>query len=144
MTGDVYIDTSLLAAYYAPEPLSAAAQRHMVEASSVALGWLARTEMASAMAKKRRRGELSVSATARLLDLFDEHVAAGLYRLLPVGGEDYELAYRWIRREGLNLRTLDALHLAVASRESLHVLTADRGMADAASTLGLAHELVGR
>ncbi len=74
--------------------------------------------------------------------MFDEHVGAGLYRLVPIEGEDYDTAYRWIRREGLNLRTLDALHLAVASREASRILTADKGMAEAATALEIDHELV--
>ena len=142
MTSGIYIDTSLLAAYYAPEPLSSTVQRRMESASSVAIGWLVRPEMASAMAKKRRRGELSAVQATRLLDRFDEHVGSGLYRLLPIRSDDHDRAYSWIRREALNLPTLDALHLAVASRESLHVMTADRGMAEAASALELACELV--
>jgi predicted nucleic acid-binding protein len=35
------------------------------------------------------------------------------------------------------LRTLDALHLAIALRESLALATADRGLADAAKKLGM-------
>ena len=100
---EIYVDTSVLAAYYAPEPISAEAQRHLGGVSGAALGWLVRTEMASAMAKKRRR-ELSTSGVDRLLDRFDEHVSAGLYRLLPVDGKDYEVTYGWIRGEGLLAR----------------------------------------
>lgn len=142
MNDGIYIDTSLLVAYYAPEVLSAKAQQELVSASAVGLSWLVRTEVASALAKKRRRGELATAEVSRLLDRFEEHVSAGLFRLLPVDGEDYEHAYRWIQRESLSLRTLDALHLAVAVRTGLVLVTADRGLAAAARTLELRHELV--
>ncbi len=50
---------------------------------------------------------------------------------------DLALATTWLRRLDLNLRAPDALHIAMASRLRLPLLTFDAGMATAARALSL-------
>jgi predicted nucleic acid-binding protein len=45
--------------------------------------------------------------------------------------------------ESLSLRSGDALHLAIASREQLILTTADQSLIQAATTLGLDHHWIG-
>ena len=47
-----YVDTSVLAAYYCPEPLSAAAQTELGQLASPTLSPLVEVELCSAVARK--------------------------------------------------------------------------------------------
>ncbi|TSA09638.1 MAG: PIN domain-containing protein [Deltaproteobacteria bacterium] len=49
----------------------------------------------------------------------------------------YRLARDWMGQFNTSLRTLDALHLAVASSEGLTLVTADEGLAKAAKALAV-------
>ena len=51
-------------------------------------------------------------------------------------------ATRYIRRFDTALRTLDAIHAAVASREDVLLATADVRLAETATALGIKTELV--
>lgn len=57
--------------------------------------------------------------------------------MLPVGGTDFEQAAHAVAAFDNVLRALDALHLAIALRESLVLATADRALAGAAKRLDL-------
>ena len=57
----VYVDTSVLAAYYCTEPLSAAAQTAIREAHEPVISLLVEVEFASAVALKVRTGELTAN-----------------------------------------------------------------------------------
>jgi uncharacterized protein len=52
------------------------------------------------------------------------------------------LAQDWIRRFDTPLRTLDALHLAIASAQGILLITADRGLAGSAEAFGVEVELL--
>lgn len=85
--------------------------------------WLLETELRRAV---QREGALNQQGVSEFLDGIDIYeVPSSLFReagLLP----------------GLSLRSLDAIHLAAAVRIGVdHVLTYDRGMAQAAVDLGL-------
>ena len=49
----------------------------------------------------------------------------------------YHLAREWISRFTTPLRTLDALHLAVASQNNIRLVTADTALAASAQFLGV-------
>jgi predicted nucleic acid-binding protein len=65
-----------------------------------------------------------------------------LYEVVAIEHGDFVQARQWIARMDTALRTLDALHLAVAHRRGLEVLTADEGLADAGRTFELDVELM--
>ena len=48
----------------------------------------------------------------------------------------------WISQFNTALRTLDALHLAIAVSNDLRLITADEGLAQAADALGIAYQLL--
>jgi predicted nucleic acid-binding protein len=54
-----YVDTSILAAYYCPEPLSERAEQRLRELRPPTISWLTGVELHSALAKKVRMNELA-------------------------------------------------------------------------------------
>lgn len=132
-----YIDTSLLAAYYAPEPASPRVQAFLVDTPRPAVSWLTEVELCSAVARKVRERSLSESSALEVLALFRRHLAEDYYALLALSSEHYRLAAGWIGRLKLPLRTLDALHLAAAALAKLPLATLDKSLAQSAQKLGL-------
>ena len=138
----VYADTGALVAYYCPEPTSAPVQERLLAAESVALSWLARTEFSSAVARRRRDGRLAAAAAAALFELLDRHAASGRFDVVPVTAEDHYAAATWMRSGAMAPRALDALHLAIASRCELTLLTTDPSLAASARDLRIDVDLV--
>ncbi|WP_262917097.1 type II toxin-antitoxin system VapC family toxin [Salinibacter ruber] len=106
------------------------------------VSWLTDVELHSALAKKVRRGELAEEDAERVQDLFRTYMSHILYEVAAIEHGDFVQARQWIARMDTALRTLDALHLAVADRRGLEVLTADEGVADAGPTFELDVELM--
>ena len=127
-----YVDTSVLGAYYCPEPLSATAETALLDLTTPVISTLTEVEFASLIARKRRLRELTERQTRAILDLFGGHVAKGFYRRVPLGTEHFLRARELVATLSSALRTLDALHLAAALAENLPLLTADRDLARAA------------
>jgi predicted nucleic acid-binding protein len=127
-----YVDTSVLGAYYCPEPLSAAAETALRDLATPVISTLTEVEFASLIARKRRLRELTERQARAILDLFAEHVAEGFYRRVPLGTEHFLRARELVATLSSALRTLDALHLAAALAENLPLLTADRDLGRAA------------
>lgn len=132
----VYADTSLLTAYYCPERGSDQAQSYLTARRNVAISWLTETEMISALSKKVREREISEEDARRIVKVFREHIEMGSYEVLSIGLRDYRDANRFIGRFDTGLRTLDALHVAVAQRENKTLATADIKLAEAVEHLG--------
>lgn len=138
----VYVDTSVLAAYYCPEPLSPLAERTIRSLSSPAISELTLVEFTSAVSRKVRDKTLSREDGARVLVQFEAHIEGGYYIVLPVRTRDYRIAKSWLGQLRGTLRTLDALHLAVAEGAAASTLTADRRLAAEAQALGLPNKLL--
>jgi len=137
-----YVDTSILAAYYCPEPLSERAEERLRAPHPPVLSWLTDVELHSALAKKGRRNELAERDAERIQDLLRAHVSNALYEIAAIEHGDFVQARQWMARMDTTLRTLDALHLAVAHRRDLKVLTADQGLADAGRSFEVEVELM--
>ena len=141
MSRRVYVDTSLLTAYYCPERDSALVQAYLASGIDIAISRLTETELASSLSRKVRTGELTSGDARRVLELFDSHVGTA-FELLSVTVIDLLAASRYIRRFDTALRTLDAIHAALASREEMTLATADVRLAEAATTLDIDTKLV--
>lgn len=128
----VYIDTSVLGAYYCPEPLSSAAEVALLKLRDPCISPLTEVEFASLIARKRRLKQLGERQANEVLRLFGQHVAEGYYRRLPFGAEHVFRARDLIASMTSALSTLDALHLSVALSAGIPLLTADRDFARAA------------
>lgn len=137
-----YIDTSVLAAYYCPEPISALAERTLRGLSSPTISELTFVEFASAISRKVREKSLAREAGALIQTQFESHLEEGYYLVLPVRTLDYRMARLWLAQLHGTLRTLDALHLAVAKAAGASTITADRRLAAEAQTIGLPVKLL--
>lgn len=79
----------------------------------------------------------------QIVTKFITHLEANFYRRLALERRHYVLARDWIGRFSLPLRTLDALHLAVAASESVRLVTSDKVLAQSGQELGIDIELIG-
>ena len=138
----IYVDTSVLAAFYLPEPLSSRAERLLRAEVAPAISDLTDVELLSAVARKVRGKEISAADGARVAATFLSHVSAGLYARIAVERAHFRLARDWLAGFTVRLRSLDALHLALASQAGAKLLTADRELAKAARTLDVATQLL--
>ena len=132
-----YIDTSVIVAYYYPEPLSEKAEAFLMAHLRPAISTLTEVEMFSALSRKIREGELSRKDAAKIVAKFLSHVDSHFYTHLLLEPHHYRLARDWIGLFNTNLKTLDALHLAIAQGEGLTFVTADQGLAESAKVLDL-------
>lgn len=137
-----YIDTSVLAPYYCPEPLSILAERTLRRLPSPMISELTLVELTSAISRKIREQTLTREEGTRILTQIDTHVEEGYYRVIPVRPRDYRVARAWLGQLQGTLRTLDALHLAVAESVEASTLTADKRLALEAHALGLPVKLL--
>lgn len=138
----IYIDTSALAAYYCPEPLSEKAQQALDAADGRAVSWLAEVEFASALARKARAREMRMADARRLLALFQSHIEQGIFARLAIDSGHFFMARDWLASLTLELRALDALHVAIAARENCPLLTADVALARSCARAGVAARLI--
>ena len=138
----VYLDTSVLAAYYCPEATSAKAEKAILRSDLPAISSLVEVEFYSAVARKIREGALSTTDATRLITQFNLHVESGCYERLQIEAIHYEMARDWIGKFLAPLRTLDALHLAVCFAANAKLLTADVSLAKAAQRFGVLTELL--
>ena len=137
-----YVDTSVLAAYYCPESISALAERTLRSLTSPMISDLTLVEFPSAVSRKTREKTLSREESVRILTQFETHLEEGYYRILPVRTRDDRVARSWLAQLHGALRTRDALHLAVAESAGASTLTADKRPADEAQAVGLPVKLL--
>jgi predicted nucleic acid-binding protein len=114
----------------------------LTRARRPAISSLVGLELASVLARKVRTRELSKAAARAAIAKFRDHEQTGLYRVLPLDGAHCARARRWIEAFRAPLRTLDALHLAVAARSGCALLTADVQLAKAARRLRVRRRLL--
>ncbi|MGH6612238.1 MAG: type II toxin-antitoxin system VapC family toxin [Burkholderiaceae bacterium] len=134
-----YIDTSALLKWYLPEAGSDAFTAWISAQHQADTSRLVSVEMHVVLARKQRIGELSNAQATRALAAFLADVDDGLLRVQSIDAAHWEEAERLITVAALPaLRTLDALHLAVASVAQVdEFATADRTLAAAARALGM-------
>jgi predicted nucleic acid-binding protein len=100
-------------------------------------------EFASVVSLCVRRCDLTEDR-ARAIHAEFESFRRERLQLLEPRGTDFLMARQWLQEvESLPLRSGDALHLAIASREQLILTTADQALIQAAATLGLNHHWSG-
>lgn len=133
----VYIDTSILAAYYCPEPFSEKAEAFLISYNKPAISNLSELELYSAVSRKVGEEGMNRKDASRIIVKFTGHKDGDFYTFLLVEQQHYKLARDWIGLFKGGLKSLDALHLAVASSEGLTVVTADKGLFKSARALDL-------
>jgi predicted nucleic acid-binding protein len=131
----VYIDTSVLVAYYCPEPLSEKAEAFLTAHIQPAISALTELELFSAISRKVRGKGMDRKDAGRVTARFVAHLDNHYYTFLSVEAHHFRLARDWIGMFKLNLRSLDALHLAVASSEGLTIVTTDQRLFKSAKAM---------
>ena len=94
--------------------------------------------MRSTVARRQREGRFDGITAARIWSTFQGDLSDGLFDVIAAAAGDFSLATRMIDRVApLPLKTLDALHLAIAERvEALSFVTSDKQQLNAANALG--------
>ena len=131
-----YLDTSVVVAYYCPERLSEKTEQFATGGGRIAISSLTELEFFSAVSRKVREGDLRKDDAGRILATFLGHIDSQFYTLIQVNDGHYRLARDWIGLMTTSLRSLDALHLAVAFSEGYKIVTADQRLAMSAAELG--------
>jgi predicted nucleic acid-binding protein len=133
----IYLDTSVLVAYYCPEPRSREAERIVRAEIGPVISDLTEVELFAAVGRKARASELGPDDAAQLVAELRAHLDGDFYRRVALEHRHFAMAREWLSRFTAHLRTLDALHLAVTASEGLSLATFDRGLARAAQSLGV-------
>jgi len=134
----LYFDTSALLPYYRQEQASERVQALLLaQSQSVLISHLTEVEVASALARWVRTGELDDIGANRIESAFCEDVRLGRFVRCPIEAVHYHRAIHWIGTRKTSLRTLDALHLACAEHQQACLITEDDALLSAALFFGL-------
>ncbi|MCS7301756.1 MAG: type II toxin-antitoxin system VapC family toxin [Fimbriimonadales bacterium] len=141
-----FLDTSALAKLYIQETGTTWVQQIVATCrpNQLYVSSLARVEMASAVTRRQRAGNISASEAQRILSNFDADWGVRC-TIITVDEEILERAYTLVRTYGL--RAYDAVHLAVAlelqgwfvllGERTLTLLSADNALLQCAQQEGL-------
>lgn len=134
-----YLDTSALAKWYINEPQSDEVEVFIQANAPLLISTLTRVELRCLLARRRRNGDFDATHENRIFAAFESHIYDGYLVVAPVQDELMSSAIQLIAQLPEHpLRTLDALHLAIArSFKVISLATADRTMAAAAGALEL-------
>ena len=135
----LYFDTSALAKAYTTEQGSADVDDFLARGTTVFLSDLNRLEMRCMLARRLRSGEISAVQEQAMWSQFLLDVSNEFFEPVTLPLSAWIVATQLIDRVApVALRTLDALHLAMASTlPSITFVTADRAQRNAAIQLGM-------
>jgi uncharacterized protein len=135
----IYVDSSALAKLYVPEPESDTLETFLRGRRDLMISELAITEVLSAVARRRREGMLTADQAFEIRDALLADADSGSFHRLDMSPVVHREAERLMFHiESVALRTLDALHVALALLGSAtHVVTYDARMRAAALYAGL-------
>ena len=136
----IYVDTSALIKRYLQEPGSDAFDTFFLTKAPLCISRLTVIEMRCALARRRRAKQVSRKLETQVQEAFRLDMQDGALVVASFNDDDLTLAYHLMDEVGvIPLRTLDALHLAVARHiAATGFATADKNQADAARQLGFA------
>lgn len=133
----LYLDTSVLVALVVPDVHTARADAALdAAAAPVVVSDFAAAEVASAVARLVRTGELTTAGARAAFSDFDAWVARVAGGRLATERSDVAVAEAFLRLLDTGLRTPDALNVAIAQRLGAALLTFDAGMAAGARLVG--------
>lgn len=133
----LYLDTSALVKWYVAESDSDAFDDFLRDRSGAHISRLTVVELRCALSRRRRNREIGPTLERAAFKLFESHVRDGLLDVLTMQDAHFVGALEILGElRQFPLRTLDALHLAVARANKVTAIaTADRIMATAAKAL---------
>jgi predicted nucleic acid-binding protein len=134
----LYVDSSALAKLYVPERDSDEVDAYLRGKTGLMISELAISEVLSALVRRKREGELSSVLANRIRDALLADADSGAFARVSLDPAVHRHAERLLlMTTSVPLRTLDALHLALAfSGAATHLLTFDKRMRDAAAHCG--------
>jgi uncharacterized protein len=141
MSADVaYVDSSALAKWYLNEAGSAEFVDFIRAQRLALISRLTVVELRSLLARRQRSGDITANYRRDAVRTFEMDVRRGFLQVEPLFDQQAIIAADLIDRlPNLPLRTLDALHLAIAQTTGVRLFaTADRALARAAEAIGLA------
>ena len=132
---NLYFDASALVPMYVPE-ISSPVIHAFADAvtEKIYISDLAAGELASAISRRVRMGELAAEIARERLALFDEWIDSDTISL-PLDTADIRRAIVMVRRFDLKLLMPDAIHAALCARHELRLVTLDERLAEAAREL---------
>ncbi|MHC5822998.1 MAG: type II toxin-antitoxin system VapC family toxin [Nostoc sp.] len=133
----IYLDTSIIAPLYWTEALSNAVEQLLLNETEIGLSQLVEVELVSALSRRVRMREISQQDAIAIVERFQADLNSEFYTKIAVETVHYNLARDWISRFDTPLRTLDALHLAIAFQNNIPLVTADETLATSAEVLGV-------
>lgn len=134
----LYFDTSALLPYYREEQASERVQALLLAQSQpVLISHLTEVEVANALARWVRTGDLDDAGANRIESAFYDDVRQGRFVRCLIETAHYQRAVHWIGTRKTRLRTLDALHLACAEYHQACLITEDDALLNAAVFFGL-------
>ena len=133
----IYLDTSALVAIYLPEAASDRAEAIVSAELPCAISDLSEVEFYSAISRRLRMKELKRSDALTVIDAFADDVKVQRFQLAHVETSHFRIARSLIARFDTPLRSLDALHVAIARDRGFQLLTLDKSLAKASRRLGL-------
>lgn len=112
----IFVDTSSLVKFYYPEPDSERIETFLLEAEHIYISNLTVVEVASALARKVRTGDLKKEQETVIWNTFLDDLQIGQIEVLNLDERDYLRAADLIREFGgrYGIKTLDSLQLSVA------------------------------
>ena len=130
----LYLDTSVLVSAFVQDDHSEWAAALLIRRTDVVVSRWAETEFSSALGLRVRSGALKADKRAQIEDLFDGwRIGRGE---CSMDDQDFSRC-RLLLRQGVRLRTPDALHLAVVLRHGCDMATLDKDLAAAARLEGV-------
>jgi len=143
-TAPAYLDSCVVLSLFLGDSGYGAAEQWLLAQADQPL-WVSHwvlLEFSGVVALCLRRGELTAERGLAIHAEFECFRQERLSLLEPRGA-DYLQARQWLQEfNGPSLRSGDALHLAMAKRQSLKIVSADQGLIKAAEALGLAFQLI--
>ena len=136
----LFVDTSSLVKFYYPEIDSDKVEAALLKADHLYISHLTMVEMASALSKKVRMGELTKREETIVWNTFLDDLQASKIELVDLNDRHYAKAADLIREFGERdgIKTLDSLHLSVA--HGLHntaFLCSDKVLSHVAHKMGI-------
>ncbi len=135
----VYLDTSALAKLFVSEPDSNEVESALLGRTDLFVSELSMTELASALARRVREGDLAANAARSIHRKARQLVTSGAFQRVDLDPSTHQEAERMLLRLGLRvpLRAIDALHLALARQcRAAAFVTFDRSLRSAAEESG--------
>lgn len=133
----IYADTSLLLPVYVPEVNSDKANSAVDGVQELLVSDLTVAEFLVGLARKVKLGALAPEKAEEVRTAFEQHMAEGFLQRVPLSGRHSEAAGHLSLQSPVMLRTLDALHLAVAIEHEATMATLDGRLSEAARAMGI-------